>query len=84
MNRYIFITTEGFTFQPGSQNAEPDAENMQVLGFGKGNTAEEAIENMTKENGFLVETTFDEVIAIELKSDTRKYFSLKKVLGKSE
>ena len=33
MKSYIFITTEGFTYQPGSESPEPDVENCQVIGF---------------------------------------------------
>ncbi|GAG60875.1 unnamed protein product, partial [marine sediment metagenome] len=30
MKKFIFITSEGFTFQPDNDDYEPDIENMQV------------------------------------------------------
>lgn len=38
MNKYIFITKEGTTFQPNSQSIESDCENMQVIGIIESNT----------------------------------------------
>jgi len=82
MNKYIFITLEGFTFQPGIESIEPNIDNMQVLGFGMGDNAKEALENMAKENEYLAETNFDEVIGIQLQSETRECFSLRKFFAK--
>lgn len=67
MNSYIFITSEGFTFQPGSESAEPDVENCQVIGFAKGNSIEEAFENLMAENKYLLKTSFDEITGYELR-----------------
>ena len=41
MNWYIFITNEGYTYQPNSESNEPDCENAQVLGIGLGNDDKE-------------------------------------------
>ena len=80
MNTYIFITAEGFTYQPGSEAIGPDIENCQVIGFGQGGDEEEAFENLVKENKYLLETSFDEVFCMELKHQDyhkySKYFSL--------
>ena len=80
MKTYIFITLEGHTFQPGSDELEPDIENCQVIGFACGRDEEEAFENLVCENDYLLETTFDEIICMELKnSDYHKqaqHFSL--------
>jgi hypothetical protein len=67
MNSYIFMTTEGWTFQPGTEAVEPDIENCQVIGFAQGENEKQALENLVKENQYLLETTFDELICIELK-----------------
>ena len=67
MKSYIFITTEGYTLQPGSGSIEPDIENCQVIGFAKGIDDQQAFQNLTKENLYLLDTTFDELICIELK-----------------
>ena len=67
MKSYIFITTEGCTFQPGSEAIEPDIENCQVVGFAQGENEKQAFENLIKENKYLLDTTFDELICLELK-----------------
>ena len=67
MKSYIFITTEGYTFQPESESIEPDIENCQVVGFGQGKDENQAFENLIVKNSYLLETTFDEVICFELK-----------------
>lgn len=77
MKSYIFITSEGYTFQPDSDSSTPDIENCQVLGFGSGVDPDEAFRNFLKDNEFLLETSFDEVTALELASNEEKYFSLK-------
>ncbi len=68
MKKFIFITDEGFTFQPGSEDYEPDIENMQVIGFGEGNNVDDAMENMVEENLYLKEAGFNKVFGIEVKS----------------
>jgi len=76
---YIFLTTEGSTFQPDSTFIEPDIENIQVIGFASGNTAQDAFEQLLKENTYLIETNFDEIFSLTLVDSTeKKYFSLKK------
>jgi hypothetical protein len=67
MNSYIFITTEGYTYQPASESIEPDIENCQVVGFSEGHTPEEAFDNLICENEHLLGTTFNEVICHELR-----------------
>jgi hypothetical protein len=79
MNKYIFITAEGSTYQPNSDCSEPDIENMQVMGFGQGYTARDAIKKLLKMNEYLVNTDFNEIIAIQLADDHREYFSLKDI-----
>lgn len=67
MNSYIFITTEGYTFQPETESIEPDIENCQVIGFAQGTNEQQAFENLIRDNPFLLDTTFDELICYELK-----------------
>ena len=66
MKHYIFITTEGYTYQPDSTSIEPDVENCQVLGFGNGSSINEAFESFVATNSWVKETTFNEVIAYEV------------------
>ncbi len=77
MKSYIFITIEGYTFQPESTSIEPDIENCQVVGFAKGKEPQQAFQNLIQENSNLLETTFDELICYELKNyDEKSYFYL--------
>ena len=76
MKSYIFITSEGFTFQPQSDSCEPDIVNCQVIGFGKGNNSKESFENPLSSQEYLFETIFDEIVGLELKKELREYFYL--------
>jgi hypothetical protein len=80
MKSYIFITEEGFTYQPNSESPEPDIENCQVIGFAKGNNERQAFQNLIEGNECLFETNFDEIICFELKNEDyykeSKYFHL--------
>ena len=80
MKKFIFITSEGFTYQPDSLSSEPDIENLQVLGFGEGKTAYDAATNMMSEYPYLIETNFDDVIAIEIKDEEETALSLKELI----
>ena len=69
----FFITTVGFTFKPGSEFYEPDVENCQVIGFAKGNSLDEAFENLIAENKYLFKTSFNEITGYKLRHhDYRK------------
>jgi hypothetical protein len=77
MSKYIFITAEGYTFQPDSTSQEPDVENLQVIGFGQGLSPEAALKDMLQENKHLINTNFNEVIAIKLATETETYHNMK-------
>jgi hypothetical protein len=76
MNKFIFVTYEGSTFQPNSDCPEPDIENMQVIGFGQGNTVDDAFKQLLQQNEYLLNTSFDEIFSIQLANDHQKYFYL--------
>jgi len=50
MNNYIFLTDEGYTFQP---NSESDIENLQVIGICNGENEKEAFYNLMNQRGKL-------------------------------
>ncbi|HRM77924.1 hypothetical protein [Aliarcobacter cryaerophilus] len=77
MKDFIFITFEGYTFQPNSESDIPDIENMQVIGFSKGLNSKEAFENLKIKSSYLKETNFNEIISMELKDKKFEYFNLK-------
>ncbi|NQV17010.1 MAG: hypothetical protein HQ534_00485 [Armatimonadetes bacterium] len=79
MNRFIFISNEGYTYQPNSNTDIPDIENSQVIGFSSGKDEVEALNNLLEENKYIKETSFDQIISYQLSSDSersKKYFYL--------
>lgn len=76
MRSYIFITDEGYTFEPGDEHPTPAIENSQVIGFADGRDAKDAFSNLIKEQSFLLNTNFNEVAAIEVRDSEREYFYL--------
>jgi len=79
VKNYIFLTAEGYTFQPQSECLEPDIENLQVIGFAKGTNSQEAFYNLVKNNEYLLKTTFEEVFCYELAEnykETKAYYNL--------
>lgn len=79
MRSFIFITAEGYTYQPNSQAIEPDAENCQVIGFASGTCENTAFENLRENSPWLLKSKFNELISYELLSDKKPtgYFYLK-------
>ena len=75
---YIFYTNEGFTFLPDSESDVPDVENCQVLGWGNGISARDAFNDFKKQNHWLKNSKFNEVICVELKDEKIYNFNLKK------
>jgi hypothetical protein len=69
MKHFIFIASESFTYQPNSSESKPDIENCQVIGFGKGFEAEDALKNLVENNPWILDTAFNHVTAYELKSE---------------
>lgn len=80
MDNYIFLTTEGYTFQPDSDAATPDIENLQVIGFSSGDTADEAFDNLLSTHAYLKETSFESIICYKLDKhyeENRKEYNLR-------
>ena len=72
MDNFIFLTTEGYTFQPDSDATTPDIENMQVIGFSSGSTADEAFDNLLSTHAYLKGTLFKRVFCYKLDKDYEK------------
>jgi hypothetical protein len=64
MKEFIFLTDEGFTFSPKNQHIE----NLQVVGFIKSDSWENAIDNFVFENGSIFDYGFtrDNLICYEI------------------
>lgn len=81
MKNYVFLTDEGYTFQPNSDFniVELDIENVQVIGFASGLNQENAFKNLLKKNKYLLKTSFDKIFCYQLDDnykDSQKYFYL--------
>ncbi|MCK4312526.1 MAG: hypothetical protein KAW88_07310 [Candidatus Cloacimonetes bacterium] len=75
---FIFLTDEGYTYQPESDLVESEMDNLQVLGFSEGLNIDDTIKNFIKENKFLNKLNFDNVLMFELVSNkVIRSFSLK-------
>lgn len=66
MPSYIFLTTEGSTYQPDSESCGPDVENVQMLGIAGGADQADAFRRLIGDNTWLLKTSFDEVFCYEL------------------
>ena len=73
MKTFIFVTAEEDTKTKKGE----EIENLQVLGITKGSDKNEAFVNFMNENSYLIDTDFNEIIAMELVNDKQYYFSLK-------
>lgn len=69
MNKYIFITNEGCTYQPNSSSLEPDCENAQVLGIVAGENENDALNNLLEQNAYLKDSSFNEIYCYKLSND---------------
>lgn len=80
MDKYIFLTNEGYTYQPNSESIESDCENSQLIGIVAGNTPEEAFSNLMNERKYLRKINFDEIYCYKLSKDfeeSKRYFYIK-------
>jgi hypothetical protein len=65
MKNYLFLTKDGFTFDPNRSRIE----NMQVLGTGVGNDVVEAFNSFKYHQSYLKQYAFQNVMAVEYVGD---------------
>ena len=87
MPNYLFYAHEGLTYTPSLEDYQEGGElieNLQIIGFSASETAEEAFEELLQTDAWLLETTFEELTAIELakEENSRDYFSLESIREK--
>ena len=58
MNKYIFLTTEGYTYQPNSESIEPDCDNAQLIVITEGINQEKALKKLLDKYDYLKESNF--------------------------
>jgi hypothetical protein len=73
MDNYIFLTSEGYTFQPDSDAEAPGIENLQVIGFAGGTNPDVAFQNLLLNHNYLKETTFNEIFCYKLDKHYKKH-----------
>ncbi|NLK62479.1 MAG: hypothetical protein GX287_03415 [Fusobacteria bacterium] len=80
MDNYIFLTNEGYTYQPNSDLYTDEIENLQVIGISSGKDAKSAFYNLLDRESYLKETAFDDVFCYKLSDEyesTYETFSIK-------
>ena len=80
MNKYIFLTTEGYTYQPNSESIEPDCDNAQLIGIAQGENQEETFKDLLDKYYYLKTSNFEEVYCYKLDDSyekSKKYFHIK-------
>jgi hypothetical protein len=79
MKKYIFLSNEGITYQPNSSSSESDCENIQVIGIDEGVDAQEAFDNLIRNNEYFKKTNFKSIYCYQLDNnyeDTMKFFNI--------
>ncbi|MCU0666900.1 MAG: hypothetical protein MUF05_07395 [Candidatus Omnitrophica bacterium] len=66
MQNFIIVTKEGSTLPPNFERSSLTVENLQVLGFTRGNNKREAVRNFGLENKWIKEAGFSEAMAITI------------------
>jgi hypothetical protein len=69
MNSYIFLTDEGYTFQPETGDEPMEIENLRVIGTAQGADANTAYRNLLAENPHLQPRTFQRIFCYQLEKD---------------
>jgi hypothetical protein len=79
MNTYIFLTDEGYTFQPETGDEPLEIDNLQVIGFATGTDANTAYRNLLADNPHLQKTSFQRIFCYQMDKDyegSRKDYNL--------
>ena len=66
MNSYIFLTDEGYTFQPETAEEPIEIESLQTIGIAKGTDAMDAYRNLLSENPHLQERKFEKIFCYQV------------------
>lgn len=66
MKRYIFYTSDGYTYD----NKHQKANNMQILGHGEGSNIDEAFSHFKQHQSYICEQNFTNIMAIQTIGNT--------------
>lgn len=65
MNSYIFLTDEGYTFQPETEEQPVEIDSLQMLGTAQGEDAMDAYRNLLAKNPHLREKRFERIFCYQ-------------------
>ncbi len=66
MNSYIFLTDEGYTFQPDTEAEPVVIDSLQTIGTAHGPDAMTAYRNLLAENPQLAEKKFEKIFCYQV------------------
>ena len=66
MNSYIFLTDEGYTFQPETADDPIVIDSLETIGTAKGKDAMDAYRNLLAENPKLAERRFEKIFCYQV------------------
>ena len=66
MNSYIFLTDEGYTFQPETEDEPVVIDSLQTIGTSRGTDAMDAYRNLLAENPHLQERKFEKIFCYQV------------------
>jgi hypothetical protein len=66
MNSYIFLTDEGYTFQPETEDEPVVIDSLQTIGTARGTDAMDAYRNLLAETPQLAERKYEKVFCYQV------------------
>jgi hypothetical protein len=69
MNNYIFLTDEGYTFQPETEQEPVEIDTLEVIGTASGTDANHAYRNLLAQNPDLDPASFTRIFCYQLGED---------------
>jgi hypothetical protein len=66
MNSYIFLTDEGYTFQPETEDEPVVIDSLQTIGTARGADAMDAYRNLLAANPHLQERKFEKIFCYQV------------------
>jgi hypothetical protein len=72
MNSYIFLTDEGYTFQPETEEEPVVIDSLQTIGTARGTDAMNAYRNLLAENPQLQEKRFEKIFCYRVEEPVKE------------
>jgi len=72
MNSYIFLTDEGYTFQPETEEEPVVIDSLQTIGTARGTDAMNAYRNLLAENPQLQEKRFEKIFCYQVEEPVKE------------